>query len=278
MGARWGLLGCVWLWSGAAGAADGGVPWAQLEWTPARPDAPMLGPDRLAGGPDGQIAVWNPASGWLDTYDSLDAWTSGELRSSARLGAVDDLVWGAGGLVVLDASARTVSLLGPDGQRLDRASLPELVPPGSGLSMEGDALYAVDAFGNRHGLARIKGGQIGAWDGPRVSAPQVSVRRRADDHALQVGGRLIPVADALAVSGRALVGGGRTWLIIERVVSDAPLSVERQALCLETGRRVDLGPGERSYAPSSDLSVNGRGQLLWLSPRPDGAHIVEVDP
>ena len=85
MRARPGLLTAVlFLASGLAAASEAVVPWSQLDLRPARTEAPALGPDRLAAGPTGQVAIWNPASGWLDLYDGLGAFKDGEARASSR--------------------------------------------------------------------------------------------------------------------------------------------------------------------------------------------------
>ena len=277
MRARPGLLTAVlFLASGLAAASEAVVPWSQLDLTPARAEAPALGPDRLAAGPTGQVAIWNPASGWLDLYDGLGAFKDGEASASVRLRAVDDLVWTDAGLVVLDAGARQVSLYDPLGQRLDRARLPDLVPPDCGLAVQGAALYATDAFGNRHGLAQLSAAGFGAWNGARVSPPEVVVRALKSE--LEVDGVPVPVPAALKTSGRVLTGGGQRWLIVDQVVGDAPIHTARTAISLKTGVRTTLSPANRLYAPSADLSVNGRGQLVWLSAQTDGAHLIEVNP
>lgn len=273
-----GLLTVMGLFLGAAHASEGSVPWSQLELAPARQDAPALGPDRVAAGPDGQVLIWNPASGWLDAYDSVAAFQDGELRASVRLAAVDDLLWTDAGLVVLDAAARRVSLYSVDGQRLDSRGLPELVPPGCGLGVQGDGLVAVDAFGNRHGVARLSAGRLAPWTGPRLQEPAVAVRWDPGAGQLRVDGRGVAVPAALKTSGRALQGGGRTWLVVEQVVADGPIQVRREAISMDTGVRYDLSPRGRLYAPSSDLSVSGRGDLVWMKPGPSGVTLVELSP
>lgn len=279
MRARPGLLTILLLvMGGRASAAEALVPWSQLELRPARAEAPPIGPDRVAAGPAGQVALWNPASGWLDLYESVGAFADGEPSASLRLRAVDEVLWTDAGVVVLDAGARAVALYDAGGQRVDAARLPDLTPPDCGLSARGAALYATDAFGNRHGLATLSRAGFKPWTGPRVSPPEVEVRWRAADGVMVVDGVELALPPALKSGGRALTGGGHTWLIVDQVVSDAPLAVSRVAISLGSGARVALPSGGRLYAPSSDLSVNGRGQLVWLSPTADGLRLGEVSP
>lgn len=281
---RWSLstlVGVAWTLSLAAFAAEAGpasIPWSDLVLVAAMPESPALGPDLLAAGPEGQIALWNPAAAQIHVYPSLDAVRAGDAASSFAVPAADALAWTDAGVLVLDDGRRRLDLYATTGQLVDSVTLPGLVPPGCQLDVDGDVVRAVDLFSNRRGIATISSSGLAPAPGGALQGPSLVVRWDQESRVLTAGDRELTLPHALKASGRIQSSGADRWLIIEAVVGDSPVRVSRQALSLRTGKVVDLPVTGRLYAPGSDLSVDGRGHLVWMAPMADGLHVGEVTP
>lgn len=269
-------LACLGASATAAGSRVGLLPWGELALLPAAPESPALGPDLLAAGPDGQIALWDPASGLVHLYPSVDAALAGDPGSAFALAVADDLAWTGAGLLVLDG--RRLLLFSEGGQPAGSRTLPDLAPTGLTLWVEGSEVYGADVFGNRHPLASLADAQLRAPTGRRMLPPEVAVRWDPKRRVLSAGERRLSLPEALRASGRVISGGGERWLVVEAVVGESPLRVERQALSLRTGAQVLLPTSGRLYAPSDDLAVDGRGALIWMAPLRDGLRLGEVSP
>jgi len=263
--------------SALAGASRAGLlGWRELDLIPAAPESPALGPDRLVAGPDGQLALWNPADGLLRVYPSVDAALAGDSADAFALAAADDLAWTGAGLLVLDG--RRLTLYDPGGQRLGDSPLPGLVPTGCTLDVDGEAVYGRDVFGNRHPMASLGARSLGPPSDQRLLPPGATLRWDAGGHVMIAEGHRYALPEAIKAGGRLLSGGGHTWMIVDAVVGDSPLRVARQAISLETGRRATLPVEGRLYAPSDDVAVDGRGHLLWMAPLAAGLQVGEVTP
>lgn len=260
----------------AADARVGLLPWAELDLIPAAPEAPAVGPDLLAAGPDGQLALWNPAEALLHLYPSVDAALAGDPGSTFALAAAEDLAWTGVGLLVLDG--RRISLYAASGQRLSERELPGLVPTGVRLVVEDAAIYGADVFGNRHPVATLAGATLRAPKSQALLPPAAAVRWDEPARTLRVGMTAVKMPDAMKAGGRVLLGGGQRWLVVDAVVGDSPLQVERQVISLDTGARVSLPVSGRLYAPTADVAVDGRGALVWMAPQAEGLRLGEVLP
>lgn len=262
----------------AAGEDSGSIPWSELELTPSAQETRAIGPDLLAAGPEGRIAIWNPAEALVHVHASVDAALAGVQPTSFAIPTADDLAWSEAGLLVLDEARRQLDLYAPAGQRRDSLLLPGLVPVGVHLYVQGGVVYAVDVFSNRRPVARVSEEGLSPVATGRLEAPAVGVRWDAGSHTMTAGGRKLHLPEAIKAGGRVLSGGGRSWLVVDTVVGDRPLRVSRRALCLDTGATAELPASGRLYAPSTDVAVDARGYLIWMAPMADGLHLGEVSP
>ncbi len=275
------LVGVAWTSGLAAFAAEAGsasIPWSDLLLVAAMPESPALGPDLLAAGPEGQIALWNPATAQVHVYPSLDAVRASDAASSFAVPAADALAWTDAGILVLDDGRRRLDLYASTGQLVDSVMLPGLVPPGCQLDVDGDVVRAVDVFSNSRGIANVSSSGFAPAPGLALQGPSLVVRWDQESRVLTAGDRELRLPHALKASGRIQSRGAHRWLVIEAVVSDSPIRVSRQALSLRTGKVVNLPVAGRLYAPGSDLSVDGHGHLVWMAPMADGLHMGEVTP
>lgn len=276
LGLTLGLAGSLGSAAFAAGSRVGLLPWAELDLIPAAPESPALGPDLLAAGPDGQLALWNPAEALVHVYDSVDAALAGDTGSAFALAAADDLAWTGSGIIVLDG--RRISLFSASGQLLSERALPELVPTGARLQVDGDQVYGADVFGNRHPAAQLVKGALVAPSSQKLLAPADPVRWDAASQTMRAGGQELALKDAIKAGGRVIRGGGQRWLVVDAVVGDAPLRIQRQVLSLDSGARATIPVEGRLYAPTLDVAVDGRGALIWMAPQRDGLRVGEVLP
>jgi hypothetical protein len=234
---------------------------------PAGSEQPAMGPDRIAGGPEGRFALHNPATRSVLVFDAL------QLSHSIPVQGVDDLLFAPNGDLLILELDRRVRRFSPEGALLQVFPLPALVPTHVRLAVQADRLVGVDPFGNGHSVATMTPGGLEPTAGPALTPPAHAVRWNG--HTLQVDGQHVPI-DAAKASGRVLDGGASEWLVVEAVVGDSPIRVERWALLGDA--RVDLPVDGRLYAPTQDLAVDANGRLLVLEPRTDGLHIVRVSP
>lgn len=240
----------------------------QVGYVPAGPERLARGPERLASGPDGLVAFWDPVHNEIRVLSHL------EDTSRFSVPRLDGLAFaGDGRLVVLDHATRTVTLWSTDGRAFDAAAVPDLVPPGGLLVLSGDEVLSEDVFGNRHRVARIEGDTLRAPEGRSVVEPPHTVRWQGD-HVLVDD---VSVSIEPAMTGGARLLGDR-WLVVDRVVHDHPIAVQRQAIDLAGGQTVELPVDGRAWVPRQDVAVDDQGRLLYLDPRPNGLVLVEVTP
>jgi len=243
--------------------------YADVGFEPARLEQLASGPDHIAAGPDGLIAMFDPVNLRIIVIRKQM-----ELRSfSAPF--VDDVAFTPEGhLVLLEGRSRVVSLWSQDGVHLDQRPLPGLVPAGIRLSVDGDEIYAKDIFGNRHPVAAVDGQQFIDSEGPRLLPPIHTVKWmgwgfEVDDVRIP----LPPVINEAAHAGAQVVGDH--WLLIDAVMKENPIAVTRVALHLETGKIQSLPVDNRHYVPQQDVDAWG-GVLFYLDPQADGLHLHEV--
>lgn len=268
----WVLLAGLGLSARAATVSQQTISWSVLPQVPAAEDALALGPDLLAAGPDGALALWNAADGALWLVQP------GRAPSAHMLGHVDDLAWTEAGILLLDESSRRLVLVDTEGQTLATRPLPDLSPVGMNLVVSGARVDGADPFGNRHPLARLDGQALVAATGPALLPPAVSVRWDAAGKRMWVEGRAFSVPGAIKAGGRVLGDAAQGWLVVDAVVSEGPLVVTRKAIPLAGGASVDLPVAGRLYAPSRDLAIDAEGRLHVLVPTAGGVVLWEVTP
>ncbi|MCB9778577.1 MAG: hypothetical protein H6742_08455 [Alphaproteobacteria bacterium] len=237
-----------------------------LSLSPGGPDQLAQGPEQLAVGPDGVPWLFDPVQGEVVPLAADGgAHRSFPVRHCSDLLVVDD------GLLVLDHSARTLTLWSPQGVALDSIELPALVPTHVGLAVDGDRVLARDPFGNLHPVGVLDGG-LRKEDGP---LEEVGTGVRWREGMLSTEGLQLSLPDALRASGQRF----GDWLIVDEVRSDeGPLVVERTAWHVPTGQSVALPVRDRAYAPRGDAAALPDGGLLVLVPWDDGLSLIEVQP
>ena len=123
----------------------------------------------------------------------------------------------------------------------------------------------------------MEGGEDGL-SAPTGSAlvPQDSkVRWDQANRTLSFGEQRIDLSEAVTASGQAV---GHGWLVVDMVTSSSPITVERTARHPETGLTIELPSEDRAWVPNRDVVSDDTGRLVYLDPRADGLHIVEVSP
>ncbi len=234
--------------------------WDEVGLRPAVPESPAIGPDRLALGPDGVSAIYDPLGKRVILVGG----------SSFAVPAADGLAFTTSGvLLVLDDRARTLRAYRQDGGLVDEQALPGVVPPGGALRVEGAVVTSVDLFGNGHPLATVSTAGV-------LTSPQRPTLVPAARRVVRTGGSFVVDGRTVAtIEGR---GGARLlgdWLLVEAVGDGA---VMRAAIPLEGGDTVSLPTRGRLYAPAQDVAVGPDGDLAWIDPRADGLHVVRVAP
>lgn len=237
------------------------VGWDQVGFVPSRPESPAMGPDRLALGPGGAAAVFDPVSHRVLVIGG----------GSFAVTGLDGLAFTSSGVIlVMDDGARRLTAWDPSGALLDQRAFPGLVPPGGTLVVDGDLALSRDVFGNDHPLATV--GSSGALTAPDaaalLAAPRVVQRVGTQ---IRVDG--VTVAEVSGERGGARLLGD--WLIVESLAAGV---VTRAAISLDGGTRVNLPARGRLYAPTEDVAVSPEGELGWIDPRTDGLHLVRVTP
>ncbi len=226
------------------------VPWAEFGFVPAAQEQKAIGPDRVAAGADGLAAVWDPVRQQVLVLHDL------VVQGAFAASRVDDLAFAGRDLVLLEG--RTIALVGADGRDHGNLPVPDLVPTNIDLLVQGSDVWGVDPFGNRHAIAHVEGGlsvATGAsFGGPAFAKVEVT-----------------PRAGALKTSVRTLGAG---WAIVDSVVSDFPIGVERAVV--HDGRSLPLETRSRSWTPADDADVDAEGRLVVIVPLADGLHVRRI--
>ncbi len=240
--------------------------WAHFGLTDARPDAQARGPELLRAGPGDRLLLYDGVQREVVVLEGRQPAVSFPVQHVSDLRAVED------GIVVLDHSQRQVSLWSLDGRLRSMRTLPDLVPTAVTLAVEGDQVLARDIFGHGHPAATLEDGELEApmAQGLQQRAGLVSW----DGEVMRTEGLELGLPDALKASGQR-VGD---WLVVDAVVGDAPLKVERAAWHVPSGESHPLPVEGRLYAPRSDLAATAAGDLVVLVPRDEGLELLVVSP
>lgn len=254
----------MWFWNLPAAAGellepvddlDWELSWAELGFVPAGPEAPAIGPEHLALGPDGRWALWDPVRRRVH---------------GAELGIhrVDDLAFAPDGdLLVLDSSSRILSRW-EEGRLVRAVSLDRLVPSQLRLVVDGELAAGVDVFGNLRPIADLAGGGLDRPELPRLLPAPHRVELLAG--AVLVDGRPIGVGEALAAR---VVGD---WVLVEQ--GERGAVVDRVVVSLRSGRQVEIGPRSGPYRPAFDVAAGADGSFGWIEPTAAGLRLHRVAP
>jgi hypothetical protein len=242
------------------------IDWSQLGLSEAREDAQVRGPELLHAGPDGQVALYDSVRREVVILDDGQPGLSFPVHFAADLLLVEQ------GVLVLDSSARRVSLWSWEGRLLAGWGLPALVPTAVTLLLEGDQLLARDIFGHGHPVATLRHGDL-------LEPVARGLQRRPDEvrwdgETMRTEGLEIELPTALEASGQRF----GDWLVVDVVLAEPPIEVSRTAWHIPSRQQKDLPVADRLYAPRGDLAVTSEGQLLVLVPRPDGLELMKVSP
>ena len=228
------------------------VPWSEFGFVPAGQEAKAIGPDRVAAGADGLLALWDPVASRVLVLDDLVV--------TGGFGAVrvDDLAFAGRDLVLLQG--RTLALRDAAVKDLGHLGVPDVVPTNIDLLVRGSDVWGVDPFGNLHAIARMDHGlaaPAGASFGGRAFPPHPVAKRPG----------------ALKTSVRTLDGG---WAIVDDVVRDFPIGVERSVV--HDARTLSLETSDRAWVPADDADVDADGRLVVIVPLSDGLHVRRISP
>jgi len=248
------------------------IGWDALGFAPAQPEVEARGPEGIEAGPEGRLAFWDPVRGEVVLLED------DRIARRIRVRAADDLLLLERDLLLLDRAAREVQRWSLDGRLRERRALPALTPSGIRLAEQGGEVFGADLFGNRHPLFALEEGGITAPRTPGIAAPVTAVRwERAPAEGprrMVTEGLEVPLPDALEASGQRF----GDWLVVDAVVADRPLRVERRAWHVPTGESVELLVRGRLYAPRGDVAVDPDGRLVVLTPRAEGLQVLRVSP
>ncbi len=242
------------------------LPWSEIGLEPARQEAPAQGPEHISAGPDGLLALYDSVRREVLLLQDGAPLLSFPVRHAS------DLLLTARGVLLLDGAARELQLWSLQGAPLGSQALPALAPSGVTLALEGDQVYAADIFANRHPVATLLQGDLGAPAQGGLREPAQDVRW--EDGVMRSEDLRIPLPQAIKASGQRF----GDWLIVDAVVAEAPLKLTRQAWHAPTGQSVELPVEGRLYAPRGDAAATPEGELVLLVPRAEGLELLWVTP
>ena len=222
------------------------VPWTELGLAPAALDAMARGPELLHAAAGGRLAL----------YDAVDR----------------EVVLLEGAVIVLDHAARQVASWSLDGDLRAVRSLPDLTPTSLGLVLEGDQLHGQDIFGNRHPVATVSGADLSAPQAQGLLPETGAVFW--DGQAMSTGDFRIQLPHAIKASGQRF----GDWLVLDVVVADDPIQVERSAWHVPSRQSVALPVEGRLYAPRGDVAATPEGELVVMVPWEEGLELRWVSP
>jgi hypothetical protein len=270
------MMACLlpFLLTASIGLDVGGVllAWRDLPFLPAAEESLARGPERLAAGPGSRLALY--------AAPTREVLLLSEGRVSRRFPAraTGGIAFRGEALLILDLAARDLSLWSLEGARISTLTLPGLAPSGLALELRGEEAWGRDLFGNLHPLARVTDNGLSAPDSGGLvrDTPLVAWVPPSGDEpgTLRTTGLELPLPGVFAASGRRL----GDWLVVDAVVGDRPLRVERRAWHVPTRSSAPLPVEERLYAPHDDLAVTPEGGLRVLVPLAEGLRILEIEP
>jgi|GEM_PF-2099361 len=246
------------------------LPYDTVGFDPGQEERIARGGELLVAGPDERLALYNPIEGTVVVLKDL------QLSHLFEVGEVSDLAWTDDGYVaVLDAPTRTVAIYDLNGTLHSARSLPDMVPQGVRLVVEGDELFGQDVFGNLHRIADRSEATLYRPAGQSLVRREAGVRWNAESRQMEVGGAVFDLPKALKASGQR---AGDRWLVVDQVVSESPIEVERHAIDLETYVSVELPVRGRVYVPNGDFVEDSAGRFHVLIPTQDGLEVRRVTP
>jgi hypothetical protein len=228
------------------------VAWSEFGFVQAGPESKAIGPDRVAAGADGLQALWDPVRQRVIVLQDL-AVVGG--FSAER---IDDLAFAGRRLVLM--SGRTLVLRDDKGAELGRIGVPDVVPTNIELLVRDGTVWGVDPFGNLHAIATVDS-DLHPVTGASFGGRAFPAARVAKDPA------------ALKTSVRSL---GGDWVIVDAVVRDFPIGVERSIA--HDSRTLSLETADRAWVPTDDADVDAEGRLVVMVPLEDGLHLRRVSP
>ena len=242
------------------------LPWTELGLTEAREDAQIRGPGLLHAGKDGRLLLYDSVRREVVLLQGDQPALAFPVRHASDLLLVDQ------GVLVLDHSARQLTLWSLDGQQRAAVDLPALIPTAVSLGLQGDQLLALDPFGHGHPIATLGDDQLQppVAQGLQERPPAV----RWDGATMHTQGMDLPLPAALEASGQRF----GDWLVVDVVVADSPIVVTRTAWHVPTREPHELPVAGRLYAPRGDLAATPEGELVVLVPRAEGLEILRVSP
>ena len=246
------------------------IPWSEVGFRPAAPDALAVGPDLLAAGADGRVIFYDPVARELVTLQD------GQITARELTDRLDDLFEAPdGSLLTVDHMSRRLER--HDGRRVEELALPRLAPSHGALDLgEDGAILLRDVFGNGHVVGVLdRSGLVEAPAG-RLRPPDCPVTWAAP--RLLACGHPYLLPGTAKAAGRIVENGGVRWLVVEELVGEGPIAVRRWAVALNRGTRVDLPLGDRRYAPTDDLAVDADGRLVVMAPLASGLRFTRVSP
>ncbi len=240
--------------------------WSSFGLSEARQDAQVRGPELLHAGTDDRLALYDGVRREVHVLEGDAPAVSFPVHFASDLLLVDD------GTLVLDHSARTVTSWDRQGRPRAVVALPALVPTAVTLRLEGDQVLAVDPFGHGHPVASLDGLDL-------TTSRLEGLQRRPDavvwdGDTMRTEGLELELPHATKASGQRL----GDWLVVDVVVADAPITVERTAWHIPSRQAQPLPVDGRLYAPRGDLAATPEGDLVVLVPRAEGLELLRVSP
>jgi len=247
------------------------VPLEAVGFAHAVEERPAMGPELYAAGPAGVAALYDPVRREVVLV------ADGAAPERLSVGRLDDVAFAGDALLLLDESGRLLTLMSASGEVLDVLPLPGLVPPGCRLAVDGAEVRARDVFGNLHRLAEVTGQGLSEGAGPALVENPSPIQWDAEARVMRFDGGELALTDALKAGGQWL-DGARGWLVVDAVVGDMPLVVERRALRADGSMSVTVPLAQGAWAPGRDAAVSPDGTLLLLLPGDDAFSIGRISP
>lgn len=248
------------------------LPWALVGLIPAAPEQPAIGPDRLAVSADGHVALYDPGSLKILVIQGE------KLVSSFAVPRADGLVFAPDGdLVVLDSATRQLRRYSEAGSLEAQIALPALAPLDGTLMVWGEEAVLVDPFGNGHALSLLSGAGLDTRTGAVFRPSPWHLWRSADPCCtVRLDAASVRV-EAIKAGARVFPAGESRWLVVDAVVADAPIQVERHFF-QGTTELAEIDLSGRLYNPTQDVAAGANGQIVQLLPRADGLHLITLTP
>ncbi len=240
--------------------------WSELGHTEAREDAQPRGPGLLEAGADQRLALYDSVRREVVILEDDQPTVAFPVHHAS------DLLLLEHGVLVLDHSARELSLWSLDGALRAQRALPALVPTAVTMGLEGDQVLALDIFGHGHPAATLRDGEL-----QEPAARGLQQRHSPvlwDGSTMSTEGLDLSLPDALKASGQRF----GDWLVVDEVLGDSPIRVTRTAWHIPSRQAHTLPVDGRLYAPQGDLAATPEGDLVVLVPRDEGLEILRVSP